>query len=82
LVFLGASERSTALERFRALGLAFLALGSSVSASTAAAKDLLRPEVKKLFDEHLARLGQRPPSWVATALRSWAHLDDALRAVK
>ncbi len=41
-----------------------------------------RPEVKKLFDEHLARLGQRPSSWVATALRSWAHLDDALRAVK
>jgi hypothetical protein len=41
-----------------------------------------RPEVKKLFDEHLARLGQRPSSWVATALRNWAHLDDALRAVK
>jgi hypothetical protein len=41
-----------------------------------------RPEVKKLFDQHLARLGQRPSSWVATALRSWAKLDDALRAVK
>jgi hypothetical protein len=41
-----------------------------------------RPEVKKLFDAHLARLGMRPSSWVATALRSWAHLDDALRAVK
>jgi hypothetical protein len=38
-----------------------------------------RPEVKKLFDQHLARLGQRPSSWVATALRNWAQLDDALR---
>ncbi len=41
-----------------------------------------RPEVKKLFDEHLARLGQKPSSWVAMALRSWANLDEALRAVK
>ncbi len=41
-----------------------------------------RPEVKRLFDEHLARLGQRPSSWVATALRKWAQLDDALRSVK
>jgi len=41
-----------------------------------------RPEVKKLFEEHLARQRQRPSSWVAMALRNWAHLDDALRAVK
>jgi hypothetical protein len=41
-----------------------------------------RPEVKRLFDEYLARQGQRPSSWVALALRNWAHLDDALRAVK
>jgi hypothetical protein len=41
-----------------------------------------RPEVKRLFDEHLARQGQRPSSWVATALRRWAQLDEALRAVK
>jgi hypothetical protein len=41
-----------------------------------------RPEVKRLFDEHLARLGQRPSSWVATALRNWANLDDALRVAR
>ena len=41
-----------------------------------------RPEVKRLFDEHLARQGQRPSSWVAMALRNWAGLDDALRAAK
>ena len=41
-----------------------------------------RPEVKKLFEEHLARQGQRPSSWVAMALRNWAQLDEALRAVK
>jgi hypothetical protein len=41
-----------------------------------------RPEVKKLFDEYLARNGQRPSSWVAVALRNWGHLDEALRAVK
>jgi hypothetical protein len=41
-----------------------------------------RPEVKKLFEKHLARQGQRPSSWVALALRNWAQLDEALRAVK
>jgi len=38
--------------------------------------------MKKLFDDFLARNGQRPSSWVALALRNWAHLDEALRAVK
>ncbi len=41
-----------------------------------------RPEVKRLFDEHLARQGERASSWVATALRKWAHVDDASKAVK
>jgi len=73
------------------LGQAILSRPSYMQSYTFARKEIdetqrvliyFRPEVKKLFDDFLARNGQRPSSWVALALRNWAHLDEALRAVK
>jgi hypothetical protein len=34
----------------------------------------IRPEVKKLFDEHLLQLGLKPSAWAVTALNRWANL--------
>ena len=42
----------------------------------------IRPEVKRLMDEHLLRLGIKPSAWAAMAIVKWAGIGDALRAVK
>src|SRR5262249_48091603 len=42
----------------------------------------IRPEVKRLMDEHLLRLGIKPSAWAAMAIVKWASLTVALKAVK
>jgi hypothetical protein len=42
----------------------------------------IRPEVKRLMDEHLLRLGIKPSAWAAMAIVKWANLTEALKAVK
>jgi len=42
----------------------------------------IRPEVKRLLDEHLLRLGIKPSAWAAMAIVKWADLSEALKAVK
>ncbi len=42
----------------------------------------VRPEVKRLMDEHLLRLGIKPSAWAVMAIVKWAELTEALKAVK
>ena len=42
----------------------------------------IRPEVKRLMDEHLLRLGIKPSAWAAMAIVKRADLTESLKAVK
>jgi hypothetical protein len=42
----------------------------------------IRPEVKRLMDERLLRLGIKRSPWATMAIVKWANLTDALKAVK
>jgi hypothetical protein len=42
----------------------------------------IRPEVKRLLDEHLLRLGIKPSAWAAMAIVKWANVTEALKAVR
>lgn len=42
----------------------------------------IRPEVKRLLDEHMLRFGIKPSAWAAMAIMRWADLTEALKAVK
>ena len=37
----------------------------------------VRPEVKKLFDEHLLKLGMKTTAWVVNALNDWVGITES-----